>query len=373
MTRPLLLVAFAVALVGCNRPTYRGQSPFAKKRPANPPESLAPTGGGYVPLTRTPPPNPLPPAPPDGFALVPARPPEPGGAPNPGGDTPGSPGSVTPAAATAPNDPAASTPGSSATKTPAADAPATPTPAATNLAALNKLAKAATEKWQAVDTYEAHLTRREVTGAAAVSSGTEEVLFRYRKDPVAVYMKNVGPKGKGREILWSPKETGDKIHCIIGDGDTRLLAPGTKAPPQNPDSPRVRSMSRHSIREVGFGHPVSRFAGMVAKIEAGKLPPDTLKFTANVRRPEYGDHPLDGVEQTIDPGEDPNLDRGGVRQWFFDAKPDSPGYGLPVLMILFETTSAGPKEVEYYCFTQLKLPAGLTAADFDPARLGKMK
>ncbi|MBX9584818.1 MAG: DUF1571 domain-containing protein [Gemmataceae bacterium] len=365
MTRPLLLVALAVALAGCNRPTYRGQSPFAKKRPATPPESLAPTGGGYAPLAPTPPPNPLPPAPPDGFALVPARPPEPGGVPNPGVDTPGSPG---PAAALAPRNPGADAPGS-----PKPDAPAAPSPAAVNLAALKKLADAAAKKWQTVDTYEAHLTRREVTGAAAVSSGTEEVLFRYRKDPVAVYMKNVGPKGKGREILWSPKETDDKIQCIIGDGDTRLLAPGSKAPPQNPDSPRVRSMSRHSIREVGFGNPVSKFAAMVAKIEAGKLPPDALKSTGNVRRPEYGDHPLDGVEQTIKPGEDPALDRGGVRQWFFDAKPDSPGYGLPVLMILFETTSAGPKEVEYYCFTQLKLPAGLTAADFDPARLGKAK
>lgn len=352
MTRPLLLLALVVVVTGCNRPTIRGQSPFAKRRAANPPETLTPAGR-YAPLTPAPPPNPLPPAPPDGYALVPARPPEPAG--------------TAPVAATvdAPEAPKAA-PAKS-------DAPAGPSPAAVNLAGLKKLVQVATETWKAADTYEAKLVRREVTGSAGNPSGTEEVLFRFRKEPVAVYMRNTGPKGKGREILWSPKETGDKIHCVIGEGDTRLLPVGSKAPPQNPDSPRVRSMSRHSIREVGFGTSVAKFAALVAKIEAGKLPPDTLKYTADVRRPEYGDQPLAGVEQTIKAGEDPNLDRGGVRQWFFDAQPGSPGYGLPVLMILFETTAAGPKEVEYYCFTQLKLPAGLTAADFDPARLGKMK
>ena len=357
MTRPLLLLALLVTLAGCNKPTYRGQSPFAKRRAATPPESLAPAGGGYTPLTPAPPPNPLPPPPPDGFALVPARPPEPAGV-----------AAITPAAA-----PETKATGADAPTAVKADAPASPSPAAVNLAALKKLVQAANAKWQQADTYEAKLVRREVVGAAGNSSGTEEVLFRYRKEPVAVYMKNTGPKGKGREILWSPKETDDKIHVIVGEGDSSIVKPGFKAPAQNPDSPRVRSMSRHSIREVGFGTTINKFAAMVAKIEAGKLPPDALKYTADVRRPEFGDHPLDGVEQTLKPGDDPNLDRGGVRQWFFDAKPDSPGYGLPVLMVLFETTSAGPKEVEYYCFTQLRLPAGLTAADFDPARLGKVK
>ncbi|MBX9626922.1 MAG: DUF1571 domain-containing protein, partial [Gemmataceae bacterium] len=291
------------------------------------------------------------------------------GSPAPAAAVAEPPGAVTPAAATAPPK----TPGGNTTGSPKPDATATASPTAANLAGLKKLARAAAEKWAVADAYEAKLTRREVTGAAAREGGTEEVVFRYRKEPVAVYMKNVGTKGKGREILWSPKETNDKIQCIIGEGDTALLKPGTKAPPQNPDSPRVRSMSRHSIREVGFGTPVAKFAALVARMEAGKAPADALKYAGPARRPEYPDHPLEAVEQTIKSGEDPALDRGGVRQWFFDAKPDSPGYGLPVLMILFETTSAGPKEVEYYCFTQLKLPAGLTDADFDPARLGKMR
>jgi hypothetical protein len=103
-------------------------------------------------------------------------------------------------------------------------------------------------------------------------------------------------------------------------------------------------------------------------VEAGKLPPDSLKYAGKLKRDEMGDMPLEGVEESIRKGEQDGLPNGGTRHWFFDAKADSPSYGLPVLVILFD--SAG-KELEYYRYTQFKSPANLTNADFDPARMGK--
>jgi hypothetical protein len=91
------------------------------------------------------------------------------------------------------------------------------------------------------------------------------------------------------------------------------------------------------------------------------------------KRPEFGDLPLVLVEQTVRPKAEPDVDRGGLRSWYFDAKPDSPAYGLPVLVILVETGSGTPRELEYYCYTQVKAPAGLTDADFDIARLGRRR
>ena len=108
---------------------------------------------------------------------------------------------------------------------------------------------------------------------------------------------------------------------------------------------------------------------MVEKVESGKLPPETLKYLGPTPRPEYP-YPLEGVSQTIRPGDEKHSPSGGTRLWFFDPKPESPSYGLPVLVV---ATDPKGKELEYYCFDRFRLPAGLTDADFDPARLGKKK
>ena len=84
-------------------------------------------------------------------------------------------------------------------------------------------------------------------------------------------------------------------------------------------------------------------------------------------RPEYP-CPLTVVEVTIPPRGEPQMPKGGTRQVFFDPRPDSPSYRMPVLVVARET---GGREVEYYLFDRIRTPAGLTDADFDPARLGK--
>ena len=95
----------------------------------------------------------------------------------------------------------------------------------------------------------------------------------------------------------------------------------------------------------------------------------TVKALGLVQRKEMP-YALEGVEVAIRAGEDPTLAKGGKRQVYFDPKPDSPGYLYPILVV---TTDADGKEVEYYFFDQLKVPCGLTDADWNPATLGKKK
>lgn len=375
MMRIVPLVVLVVMLVGCERYRSRGQGPFANyRRPAvQSPSALpaSPPPQGRQPLAINTPPAPKLAVPPsDDALLIPPRPPE----------VPGASG-VEPAGgiAAAPDAderrrilPRRRNPGTPEPKAPAAT-PATPPMASPQgqgqLAEMQKLVQTAREKWKSINTYEAKLTRREAINADPPQ--TQEVQFLFRKEPMSVYTKNTGTVGRGREILYYPAKHGDKIHVIVGAGDTPFLKPGSRAPAMDPDSRQVRSKSRYSIRDIGFGSSIERFAKYLDGMESGKLPPDALKYLGHVKRTEYGDLPLAAVEQTLRPGEEPQTPKGGVRQWFFDAKPDSPSYGLPILIIAYENDQPKPREVEYYCFTGFRSPANLTDADFDPARMGK--
>jgi hypothetical protein len=342
MVRGSLLVLLAALAVGCTNYRSRGQGPFADRpRTGNPPPAALPP----VNPPRPGPPlaNPVPPAPPASpeASPVPPRPPEP------------TPATVAPP--TGPRPPAVTPP-------PQAAAQPTPAPQAGG-ATLGKLADTATKRWAAIDTFEAKLTRREVVRGAAAQ--TEEVLLQVRREPFAVYMRNTGEVGRGREVLYNPSRHEDKVHAIVGEGDSRLYKAGNKAPSLSPDSPLVKNKSRRSIRDAGPGTAVALFARLV------QTNPADLKHVGPVQRPEFPGVPLELVEQTVRPNAEPDAERGGVRGWYFDAKPDSPGYGLPVMMTLTEAGSTPPRELEYYCYTQVKAPAGLTDADFGVERLGR--
>lgn len=357
MSRRLALLCLALLIVGCERYRSRAQGPFP--RHSNPNAGLNPPGKG--PLALNGPTPPLPPGSPDEMPLVPPRPPEPGAVPF----------AVAPPLPPKPptvEEPKVALPAQKIPVQPAPRpaAPTPPAPAAADVAALKKIAQTLSEKLKILDTYEAHFTRRETMDGNV--GPTEEVIFRFRAEPMAVYMKNVSEAGKGREVLYNPSQHADKIHVIVGEGDTRFLKPGSKAPSISPDSPQARSKSRHSIRESGLTISGNRYLAALAKVESGKLPADALKIAGRLKRDELGDLPLDGVEQTVRKGEEEGLSTGGTRHWFFDAKPDSPSFGLPVMVILYDPAG---KELEFYRYTQLKAPANLTNADFDPAKLGK--
>jgi hypothetical protein len=242
MHRRFAILLLALLMIGCERYRSRAQGPFPRNaatanaaQPKRPPLALS---------------GPVPPAPPGGMdesPLVPPRPPEPGAIANAVPAPPKTPvveeERVEPAGGLPPRKKPATEPPAAPKPTPAAATPAA------NFAPIKKLADASTEKVKTLGNYEAHFFRREnVDGNAGP---LEEVIFRFRADPMAVYMKNVSETGLGREVLYNPSQHGEKIHVIVGKGDSRLLKAGFKAPAMSPDSPQVRQKSRHSIRESG--------------------------------------------------------------------------------------------------------------------------
>ncbi len=396
MFRTVAFVALALSIAGCTRYHSRAQGPFAKpvKEPPPPYGASAPTTapprpvGGQSPLgiASADPATPLSPddqllVPPKTNGLVPA-----GGAipapaavdPNEGAFPPfknrPQPKSGSMPSPFAPKDPpvapkeppGANTPGSpKAPPKNATDPPTGPSPAAKNLGELKALVETTNTAWKAVDTFEATITRRELNPNGDLNS--EVLIFQFRREPMSVFTRTVGENGKGREIVYFPAKHGDRMYVMLGEGDNRLAKAGFIAPPMSPDDPRVKAKARYSIREAGFGRIITVLSTTVAKLEAGRIPPDQVVFDGEVKRPEYA-YPLVGVTHKLRPGDDPLLPTGGTRLHFFDMKKGSPGYGLPVLVV---TTDSAGKEVEYYLNEKITSPAGLTDADFDPARLKK--
>lgn len=246
--------------------------------------------------------------------------------------------------------------------------PKLPNASTTNsdLIAARKIYDIAAAQWEKLTDFEATLTRREVIGKT--EQPTETVLFQYRKKPFSIYMRNLGDVGRGREVLYVDGQHEGKMHIVIGEGDGGLLMkPGNKmALP--PNSPLVTGKSRHRITEAGFGDSLAKFGKLIALAENGSRV-NAVKSLGTVQRKEYP-HPLEGLELTLAPGDEPSLPRGGKKVVYFDLKEDSPAYGFPVLLI---TLDENGREVEYYFFDKIRNPAGLTDADFHPDRLQARK
>ena len=103
-----------------------------------------------------------------------------------------------------------------------------------------------------MDSYIARLTRREVVGGQCKPE--EVILFKFRKEPWSVYFKWLGEEGKGREVVYVKKHYDDKIHTLLAKADVvPLFTPANGQMALAIDSPLVRSASRHSITEAGFG------------------------------------------------------------------------------------------------------------------------
>ena len=363
LCRRISLLALIVLTVGCTRFQSRNQGPF-KKQPPPPPYTasipgppankspLAMPGGtaGVAPPSDDP--RLVPPKPPEtapGFAVGVPQPPKP-----PAVDSAVVPaaGFVPPPTITPPD--AATQPGKSRTPTGSH---------VQNVERLKAVHKLASDKWATVDTFEARLTRRESMNGK--DAPTEEVLFQFRKEPFSVYMRNTGDAGKGREVLFVKGQFNDKMKILTGKGDRISGFPVTLSP----DAPDVKARSRHDIRDSGFGSKVANFKTALDRLESGRVPGESMKALGPVRRPEYP-HELEGVLFTIAAGEDKAVPAGGTREVYFDPKPDSPSYGLPVVSALFDGTG---REVEYNSFDRFRLPANLTDADFTPDRFGKKK
>lgn len=232
-----------------------------------------------------------------------------------------------------------------------------------NLVQVKRVLQIAATRWAVMDTYETRMVRREVMGGK--QGPTEEIFFQFRQKPFSVYMRNIGEAGNGREVLYVQGAYKDEMQILTGAGDGIRGLRVTRSP----DDPSVKSRSRHSIREAGFGNSIAKVTRVVEQMEAGRLPADTVKYGGVVKRQEFGDRPLELLHRTV-AARDEALDQGGTWAMHYDARPESPSFGFPILAIL---TDARGAEIEYIRYDQFRGPANLTDADFIPDRLGKKK
>jgi|GEM_PF-2170855 len=235
-----------------------------------------------------------------------------------------------------------------------------------HVAAARKILEAAITKYTPIPDYECKMVRREVVNGKAQPA--EELIYQYRKEPMSVYMKVTGEVGKGREVLYVKGQNNGKMTIVTGVGDNRLIGAGTKMD-LDPDSSLVAGKSRHRIYEAGMERQLVALNKFVEAAEKGTRQPSTIKHYPNFERKEYS-KPMDAIEVTLLPGDDPLLPKGGKRTYYFDNDAKSQAAGLPVMVITMEP---GDKEVEYYSFRDFRMPAKLTKDDFSPDRLGKKK
>lgn len=219
---------------------------------------------------------------------------------------------------------------------------------------IHEIARCTAERYQGIDSYIARMRRRERIGSK--DRPEELMVIKFRKSPWSIYFKWLGAEGHNREVIFVEGKYENKMQTLLAAGDMPLM-PAGKRFAILPDSPLVRNSSRHTIREAGIGSLVERFVQLVAMTERGDFRLGTLQYIGMIRRPEF-EQPCEAIEQTVPPGADPTLPRGGRRLWVFD-----PAQCLPVLVILRDEAN---QEVEYYCYDRIQYPVRLDDRDFDP-------
>jgi hypothetical protein len=219
---------------------------------------------------------------------------------------------------------------------------------------LRELYDKAAQTHGSMDSYTLRLRRREVVGN---QSRPEDVLFvKWRKEPWSVYCKWLGPEGKGRELVYVKGHYENAVHTVMTTGRMPFLQ-ARKRFKAAADDVLLKSDSRYPVTEADLGALIKRFCALLDARERGDTPQVTLTYLGHVWRPEFKNM-VKEVLQEIPPDQEPQLLRGGQRQWFFD-----PESHLPILIVTEDDTG---REVEYHCYDCVMFPAYLTDNDFNP-------
>jgi Protein of unknown function (DUF1571) len=230
-----------------------------------------------------------------------------------------------------------------------------------NLDALKRIYQRAADKFANLEGFDCQVTRRETVNGRPMP---EEVLhYQFRKEPYSVHIKWIGLEGQGRELIYVSGKHEGKVQILTGR-DEGLLIPSGKRVSYAPTDSTIRAKSRYDIRDGGMALSIARFGKSVIMIENDQTHPNRLRYLGVKPRRER-ESGLEAVEEIIPPNWEPLFPKGGKRTMYFDSDPDSPSFGLPVLLISLAETG---REVEYYWFDQLKLTRP-TDADFDADRL----
>jgi hypothetical protein len=169
--------------------------------------------------------------------------------------------------------------------------------------------------------------------------------LKKRREPFAVRMVWNQGKDAGREVLFSPVETKGMIQIRM----PKALIPRIS---MSPDSPLVRSKSRHPITEAGADSVVTRLATTLALLKSGKQNTGELKVE-RIDDPQLG--LLDRITHRTVEGE----------LWVADLDGNT---GLPVTIHGIE---ADGQLIEHYEFRnyQLNLSELLAVEAFNPDAL----
>lgn len=219
---------------------------------------------------------------------------------------------------------------------------------------LHRLTLTAINAERRLDNYMVRMRRRELVDG---KNPDEIILMKYRRTPLSIHLKWLGPESQGREIVYVTGQHDNKIHLRTGKGD--LFGSGRRLS-FAPDSPLVRSKSHYPVTEVGLGAATQRFASLLAAVDRRQTNAGSVRYLGLVQRPEFNEQ-VEGVEQIIPAGLEPFLPRGGLRRYYFDA-----AMGVPSLIITFDPNG---QEVEYYHFDRLQVSVNLDDEDFDPDKL----
>jgi hypothetical protein len=225
-----------------------------------------------------------------------------------------------------------------------------------SLTRLRLLQRTAAEYYARVDSYIVRLRRREQVSGK--DKPEEVILLKFRKQPFSAHLIWL-KENSGREVVYVKGQHEDKIHTLLAAGDMPLM-PAGKRVALPPDSILVRSASRHSIHETGFGTTIERFGAAIDAMEKGDRRLGTFHYLGLMKRAEF-ETPYEAVEHIIPAGLEPPLPRGGKRLTLFE-----PTTKFPMLIITQDDTG---HEVEYYCFDRLQYPVRLDDEDFDPDKL----
>ena len=241
---------------------------------------------------------------------------------------------------------------------PAQDSPSgtAPNAAATPLRTLERLAA---ERLAGTPSYIARLRRREQVDGK--QRPEELILFKFRLEPVSIYMRWLGTEAKNRELIYVKGQHEDMLHVLLAANDPSGLSANGRRTVMQSGNPAGLGKERYPVSETGIAALIGRFGKLVDAVERGDGKVGSIKNLGPVKRPEF-DAPVIAVMHLIPPGFDSGLPKGGQRLWYFDKS-----LRFPVLVIAHDSQG---QEVEYYCFDHFLFPGALKKRNSTPPSWG---
>lgn len=193
-------------------------------------------------------------------------------------------------------------------------------------------------------TYQVLANRQERIGGTLQEP--EDVVLSIRRRPFAVRIEWREGSSRGREVLYSEKETNGMLQVNVANSAIPIPRLSMR-----PDSPLILRTSRHPITQAGFDNILVNLKKTIEENKAGDESHGRISY-GGIDQPESLDHPCHKIVRVTANGETWHV--------FFD-----PGTMLPAMV---EAKDSDGDLLERYLFRDVRPdPKELAAADaFDP-------